>query len=50
MRIKKSNASTAANRRSVGQVDGSDNLTAAVAADRAFSAALADLVVGRIAA
>jgi hypothetical protein len=35
--------SAAANRRPTGQLDGSDNLSATVAADRAFPAAVAEL-------
>ena len=38
-----SNQGAAANRRSAGQSDGSGNLAAIVAADRAFSAAVAEL-------
>jgi hypothetical protein len=38
-----SNQSAAANRRPAGQLDGSGNLTATVAADRAFPAAVAEL-------
>jgi hypothetical protein len=37
------NQSAAANRRPAGQSDGSDNLLATVAADRAFPAAVAEL-------
>jgi len=37
------NQSAAANRRSAGQPDGSGNLFATVAADRAFPAAVAEL-------
>ena len=37
------NQSAAANRRPAGQLDGSDNLLATVAADRAFPAAVAEL-------
>jgi hypothetical protein len=37
------NQSAAANRRPAGQLDGSGNLFAAVAADRAFPAAVAEL-------
>jgi hypothetical protein len=37
------NQSAAANRRPAGQLDGSDNLFATVAADRAFPAAVAEL-------
>ena len=37
------NQSAAANRRPAGQLDGSDNLSAIVAADRAFPAAVAEL-------
>ena len=37
------NQSAAANRRPAGQSDGSDNLFAAIAADRAFPAAVAEL-------
>ena len=37
------NQSAAANRRPAGQSDGSDNLSAIVAADRAFPAAVAEL-------
>lgn len=37
------NQSAAANRRPAGQTDGSDNLSAIVAADRAFPAAVAEL-------
>ena len=40
---KKPNQSAAANRRPAGQSDGSDNLAAIVAADRAFPAAVAEL-------
>jgi hypothetical protein len=40
---KEPNQSAAANRRPVGQSDGADYLSATVAADRAFSAAVADL-------
>ena len=35
--------SAAANRRPTGQLDGSDNLSATVAADRAFPAAVPEL-------
>jgi hypothetical protein len=38
-----SNQSAAANRRPAGQSDGTDNLSAIVAADRAFPAAVAEL-------
>jgi hypothetical protein len=38
----------AANRRPAGQSGGSDNLSATVAADRAFPAAVAELDVGRL--
>jgi hypothetical protein len=38
------NQSAAANRRPAGQLDGSGNLSAIVAADRAFPAAVAELV------
>jgi len=44
---KQPNQSAAANRRSAGQSDGSDNLSATVAADQAFPAAVAELVVSR---
>ena len=37
------NQGAAANRRPAGQSDGSDNLSAIVAADRAFPAAVAEL-------
>jgi len=37
------NKGAAANRRPAGQLDGSDNLSATVAADRAFPAAVAEL-------
>ena len=37
------NQDAAANRRPAGQSDGSDNLSAIVAADRAFPAAVAEL-------
>jgi hypothetical protein len=37
------NQSAAANRRPAGQSDGSDNLAATLAADRAFPAAVAEL-------
>ena len=37
------NQGAAANRRPAGQSDGSDDLSAIVAADRAFSAAVAEL-------
>ena len=37
------NQSAAANRRPAGQLDGSGNLSAIVAADRAFPAAVAEL-------
>ena len=37
------NKSLHSNRRSAGQSDGSDNLSATVAADRAFPAAVAEL-------
>ena len=37
------NQSASANRRPAGQLDGSDNLAATVAADRAFTAAVAEL-------
>ena len=37
------NQSAAANRRPAGQSEGSDNLSAIVAADRAFPAAVAEL-------
>ena len=37
------NQSAAANRRPAGQSDGSDDLSATVAADRAFPAAVAEL-------
>mgnify|MGYP006176101307 CR=1 FL=1 len=37
------NQSAAANRRPAGQSDGSDNLSATVAADRALPAAVAEL-------
>jgi len=37
------NKGAAANRRPAGQADGSDNLLATVAADRAFPAAVAEL-------
>ena len=37
------NQSAAANRRPAGQLDGSGNLSATVAADRAFPAAVAEL-------
>ena len=37
------NQSAAANRRPAGQSDGSDNLAAIIAADRAFPAAVAEL-------
>lgn len=36
------NQGAAANRRAAGQLDGSDNLSATVAADRAFPAVVAD--------
>ena len=39
------NQSAAANRRPAGQSDGSDNLAPTLAADRAFPAAVAELVV-----
>jgi len=39
----RSNQSAAANRRPAGQLDGSGNLAATVAADRAFPAAVAEL-------
>ena len=39
----KANQSAAANRRPAGQPNGSDNLPAIVAADRAFPAAVAEL-------
>ena len=39
-----SNQSAAANRRPAGQSDGLDNLSAIVAADRAFPAAVAELL------
>ena len=39
----RSNQSAAANRRPAGQSDGSGNLAATVAADRAFPAAVAEL-------
>ena len=42
-RCEPSNQSAAANRRPAGQSDGSDNLSAIVAADRAFPAAVAEL-------
>jgi len=35
------------NRRPAGQSDGSDNLSAIIAADRAFPAAVAELAMGR---
>lgn len=38
-----SNQGAAANRRPAGQLSGSDNLSATVAADRAFPAAVAEL-------
>jgi len=38
------NQSAAANRRPAGQLDGSDTLSAIVAADRAFPAAVAELL------
>ena len=41
--IDPANQSTAANRRPAGQVDGSGNLAAPVAADRAFPATVAEL-------
>jgi len=41
------NKGAAANRRPAGQLDGSGNLPAIVAADRAFPAAVAELVVRR---
>jgi hypothetical protein len=37
------NKNAAANRRPAGQLDGADNLSATVAADRAFPAAVAEL-------
>jgi hypothetical protein len=37
------NKGAAANRRPAGQLDGSDSLTATLAADRAFPAAVAEL-------
>ena len=40
---KQANQSAAANRRPAGQSDGSGNLAATVAADRAFPAAVAEL-------
>jgi hypothetical protein len=40
---KSANQSAAANRRPAGQLDGSDYLSAIVAADRAFPAAVAEL-------
>jgi hypothetical protein len=40
---KPSNQGAAANRRPAGQADGSGNLAATVAADRAFLAAVAEL-------
>jgi hypothetical protein len=41
--MRRSNQSAAANRRPAGQSDGSGNLSATVAADRAFPAAVAEL-------
>jgi len=41
--IEQANQSAAANRLPAGQSDGSDNLFATVAADRAFPAAVAEL-------
>jgi hypothetical protein len=43
MTILPPNQSAAANRRPAGQLDGSGNLAATVAADRAFPAAVAEL-------
>jgi hypothetical protein len=39
-----SNQGAASNRRPAGQSDGSDNLSATIAADRAFPAAVAELL------
>ncbi len=42
------NQGAAANRRPAGQSNGSDNLSAIVAANRAFSSAVAELALGGI--
>ncbi len=43
MRFSQANQSAAANRRPAGQLNGSDNLTATVATERAFPTAVAEL-------